>query len=225
VLLQEALPPYERLQSLRLSMDRDASSPDFTPWTSTVDERLSSKEWAADSERTIRYTRLPSHPAASPSQERVAGCLHVNLANIRYACMLRQTKVVQLSEAGDHTACRRALVTLERMMLDHVDRLVAYECYHSQSPSATPADFLWRAFQRWDVSRAGTVDLQGFLYVWNSDLKLAELVDPMSVDDHVGCTLYVRPSVRAPPGRLASRRVFGSAGVTTRHGLPSATSG
>jgi hypothetical protein len=67
-LSQEALPPYERLQSLRLSMDRDSSSPDFMPWTSAVDERLSSKEWVADSERTIRFTRLPSHPAAFPSK-------------------------------------------------------------------------------------------------------------------------------------------------------------
>jgi hypothetical protein len=51
-------------------------------------------------------------------------------------------------------------VTLERMMLDHVDWLVANDCYGSHSPCATPADCLRRAFQRWDSARAGAVDLQ-----------------------------------------------------------------
>ena len=54
VSMQDSLPAVERLQSLRLSLDRDRTSAEFMPWTSAVDPRISKQDWEEDAEYAIR---------------------------------------------------------------------------------------------------------------------------------------------------------------------------
>ncbi|KAK3286764.1 hypothetical protein CYMTET_5694 [Cymbomonas tetramitiformis] len=71
---------------------------------------------------------------------------------------------------------RQAVQSLEQILRDHLDRVVAAECQLAQAPCTNAEMVLARAFKRVDPFNSGVIDLQSFLVVWHMELQLAEAV-------------------------------------------------